>query len=431
MRRIGRTLEIYGSNQADVLQLSANAGLYQLESNLPLSAGSANPDTTANANYVELIERSETDFVIVWLGDGADQFNVTSGVDLVVSAYAGEGDDQLSTSSAGAFFYGEAGQDRLTGGPRNDWLDGGAESDLVEAGGGHDKIVMQDWLDLVNGGAGYDEVVAMTGVATSLSPMEKDLGEVEFIDLSTASSGRLQVSPNDVATITDDINQLHLRTDDYQGVELDPSWSIQAVSKENDLLSRVFNREDVELILTGPLEPTNPVNPMDTNNDDLVTASDVILIINRLDSGFIHGGSFPDVNGNGMTTAHDALLVINDLDRRSSSAGMDGAEGEFTVPVRAGSIAPRDDDAQLRIPSSLPNEHEDELISEITELLARERTETKLAVGNRVAAHQGQSPIRDAESPRPDASESDCQSLDSFFSDYQQSGGKLDIDLFE
>jgi hypothetical protein len=219
--------------------------------------------------------------------------------------------------------------------------------------------------------------------------------------------------------------------DDYQGVELDSSWSIQAVSKENNLLSRVFNSEDVELILTGPLEPTNPVNPMDTNNDDLVTASDVLLIINRLDSGFIHSGSFPDVDGNGMTTARDALVVINDLDRRSSSVGMDGAEGEFTSPVRADSKDLRYDDDQVRIPSSVPNEHEDELISEITELLAGDRTETKLAVGNRLAAYQSEPPILDAESPNPDASESDCQSLDSFFSDYQQSEGKLDIDLFE
>ncbi|MDG2221885.1 MAG: lectin-like protein [Rubripirellula sp.] len=433
MRRVGRTLEIFGSNNDDVLELSSNAGLYQLESNLPLSVGSNNPDTMANRAYVELIEPSETDFVILWLGDGADQFEITSGVELVVAAYGGEGNDQLSTSSAEAFFYGEQGEDRLIGGPRNDWLDGGPETDTVDAGSGHDKIVLQDWADVVNGGLGYDEVAVttteLTSASTLVSPTEANLQGIESIDLFTAANGILQVSPAEVANITDDENHLALRLDDYQRVELDPTWTIQSVARENEFLSRVYTSDDVQLVVIGPLELTNPVNPMDTNNDDLVTASDVLLVINRIASGFTHSGSFPDVDGNGMTTAHDALLVINELDRRSKSAGMEGAAGEFIARDASPLVISGSADITAIAPGSLPNERESELISEIAELLVRDRAVPKPTTSRTQTVHDEEHPMLDATDPT--TADSDCHSLDGFFSEYQQKGGKLDIDLFE
>ena len=69
----------------------------------------------------------------------------------------------------------------------------------------------------------------------------------------------------------------------------------------------------------------NPVNRFDVNGRDGVTASDALLIINRLrerDPNLPPVNNEPDrfydVNGDGRVTAADALQVINELARLNS-----------------------------------------------------------------------------------------------------------------
>lgn len=90
----------------------------------------------------------------------------------------------------------------------------------------------------------------------------------------------------------------------------------------------------------------NRLNQLDVNSDGRVSASDVLLIINYLNSGRTRylpdtEASTPpylDVNGDERVSALDALLVINELNRRSSDNdsggnGNDGSEGESDEPT--------------------------------------------------------------------------------------------------
>ena len=67
---------------------------------------------------------------------------------------------------------------------------------------------------------------------------------------------------------------------------------------------------------------TNPVNPLDANNDDTVSAGDALVVINHMgqESLKAEGESapatfetFPDANGDDQVTASDALMIINSL----------------------------------------------------------------------------------------------------------------------
>jgi len=79
---------------------------------------------------------------------------------------------------------------------------------------------------------------------------------------------------------------------------------------------------------------SNPRNPLDVNNDGLVSAIDSLLVINEINthgshtletSGF-HTAPFFDTDRNNLVSPHDVLLIINHLNKPLS--GSTGAEGE-------------------------------------------------------------------------------------------------------
>ncbi len=88
----------------------------------------------------------------------------------------------------------------------------------------------------------------------------------------------------------------------------------------------------------------NPNNPIDVNNDGIVTPRDALAVINFLNenppgsapplpsSGGEGGGvvEFPDVNGDGIITPRDALMIINALNARSANMRA-GGEGEASM----------------------------------------------------------------------------------------------------
>jgi hypothetical protein len=82
---------------------------------------------------------------------------------------------------------------------------------------------------------------------------------------------------------------------------------------------------------------TNPVDPLDVSDNQVVTVFDALLIINQLNLS--RGASdlpsppktsppYLDVNGNGRITPFDALLVINELNARAS--GLSGQTAAAT-----------------------------------------------------------------------------------------------------
>lgn len=92
---------------------------------------------------------------------------------------------------------------------------------------------------------------------------------------------------------------------------------------------------------------TNPIEPADANGDLSVTASDALLIINRLASQSSatlpvrefddDGRIFPDVNGDGKVSASDALYTINQLHRSRGPVALPSMDGMLT-PMRASSV---------------------------------------------------------------------------------------------
>lgn len=82
-----------------------------------------------------------------------------------------------------------------------------------------------------------------------------------------------------------------------------------------------FQMLERKCLMAGDL--TNPVEPLDVNGDESITAGDALVIINHMRrSGTAAEGEagsasttrmFPDTNGDGNVTAGDALRVINRL----------------------------------------------------------------------------------------------------------------------
>lgn len=118
------------------------------------------------------------------------------------------------------------------------------------------------------------------------------------------------------------------------------------------------------LTVVKPKSPwQNPGNPIDVNNDGIITPRDALHVINFLNENGPgetpplpgtggEGGSpaFPDVNGDGRITPIDALLIINELNNRSNGnngAGNGGnrlgGEGEgnseFYGPVNSSGVS--------------------------------------------------------------------------------------------
>jgi hypothetical protein len=93
----------------------------------------------------------------------------------------------------------------------------------------------------------------------------------------------------------------------------------------------------------GPLTDTNHVNPLDVNADGNVSALDVLMIINLINThdhyiaqgafNFVNG-IYPDVNGDSWITALDVLTLINHLNR----AGVAGEGESSDLPATLGLV---------------------------------------------------------------------------------------------
>ncbi len=112
--------------------------------------------------------------------------------------YGGAGDDQLiakaTMPSTRHFFYGEAGNDYLSGGPGNDLLDGGTGDDVIYGrrgnnklygGHGNDQIFDGDGSSFVDTGPGRNVVSLNHGddeviVGTGINRIDPGSGAVTF-----------------------------------------------------------------------------------------------------------------------------------------------------------------------------------------------------------------------------------------------------------
>ncbi len=106
---------------------------------------------------------------------------------------------------------------------------------------------------------------------------------------------------------------------------------------------RRFESLEQRLLLVSPWQ--NPCNPLDVNNDQIVTPNDALLPINRINAG--RGGVLPDppvdsapppyhdVDGDGQLVPNDVLRVINALNK-SDLEGIFNFEGNLVRDTAPG-----------------------------------------------------------------------------------------------
>lgn len=107
-------------------------------------------------------------------GDGDDSFYF-SGVSGRDTIYAGPGDDLYFALTDSQLFYGEAGNDKATGGIGNDTLDGGEGDDSLAGELGEDWLLPGPGRDTLTGGYGADRFVFLQISDSGLGPANRDV----------------------------------------------------------------------------------------------------------------------------------------------------------------------------------------------------------------------------------------------------------------
>lgn len=183
--------------------------------------------------------------------------------------------------------------------------------------------------------------------------------------------GALQIYPNRVGTTVTSAFQVidqDLSPNGYQFTTTDPRFEIRQgklALKPNQIIdaSLVGQHLDVVVGVADLSDPTsqsvisavvdvvsalpwqNPVNHLDVNRDGRITSTDVLLVINLLNSNLQSkllptprpfsslGDPDYDVSGNNTLSPADALEVINYLNSKSA-----GAEGESESTATSASV---------------------------------------------------------------------------------------------
>ncbi len=146
---------------------------------------------------------------------------------------------------------------------------------------------------------------------------------VEYDDVLHASTGQLRVIPSQLGST---------------------SITVSISDAGDDGLIDTFDdrkvMRTVQLNIVALLNPwQNPSNPLDVDGDNILSATDALVVINAINRGEL--GLLPertsavppyyDVDGSGSLEPLDALIIINELNRIASSG-----EGESKVRVMEG-----------------------------------------------------------------------------------------------
>jgi hypothetical protein len=103
----------------------------------------------------------------------------------------------------------------------------------------------------------------------------------------------------------------------------------------SEVAPAILTTQQVQL---APFSPdVNPRNPLDVDNDGSITATDVVTIINCINSGktkveaqALNLGPNPDVDADGVVTATDVIKVINYINAHPGQSSLSTSEGEAT-----------------------------------------------------------------------------------------------------
>jgi Ca2+-binding RTX toxin-like protein len=113
--------------------------------------------------------------------------------------YAGDGDDVGNASAVASsvaidfYFYGQGGNDALTGNGRKNWLYGGSGDDNLYGEAGDDNLYGEDGIDRLDGGAGTDTFTGGGGSDRYFFASLADLNDDIVMDFSDNVSGNEDV----------------------------------------------------------------------------------------------------------------------------------------------------------------------------------------------------------------------------------------------
>lgn len=179
---------------------------------------------------------------------------------------------------------------------------------------------------------------------SSLVPSE--IVGVHTVDLTSVVTQNIQFQLSSVQAINAD-KSLRIELGDDDLLQAGPGWTFDTVTVEENRFVSHFSQSDASLKVRSSQPWQNPLNPFDVTGDGIVSALDVLQVINDLNGQVLTSNGvfkspgqvssndfrFLDTDGNNFLSPQDVLLVINKLNEPSSG------EGEFDLQPRPKSNA--------------------------------------------------------------------------------------------
>ncbi|MES9970665.1 MAG: tandem-95 repeat protein, partial [Candidatus Thiodiazotropha sp.] len=158
--------------------------------------------------------------------------------------------DILAGGSVNEYIAGYEGNDTLNGNAGDDYLDGGAGSDQSSGGSGNDTLVFDSADTLLSGDAGFDTLIAPDNDDLDFSSISS-ISNVERIDLTVGNHDIMNLSVDDVLTMTDSDNLLEILGDTSDSVELTSDWheSGNSVTQNGHTFTEYLNADDSVTLL--------------------------------------------------------------------------------------------------------------------------------------------------------------------------------------
>ncbi|PVV24906.1 MAG: hypothetical protein B6D78_00935 [gamma proteobacterium symbiont of Ctena orbiculata] len=158
--------------------------------------------------------------------------------------------DILSGGAVNEYIAGYEGNDTLIGNGGDDVLDGGAGSDQSSGGSGNDTLIFDPADTLLSGDAGFDTLIAPDNDDLDFSSISS-ISNIERIDLTVGDHDIMNLSVDDVLTMTDSDNLLEILGDTSDSVELSSDWheSGNSVTQNGHTFTEYLNADDSVTLL--------------------------------------------------------------------------------------------------------------------------------------------------------------------------------------